>query len=126
MSGTIENGIIERTMLGYEDHGILIFSLTLKFAGTGQGFGGWCLDGVPRKQEPGAQREPTVFCGAAVAGLLRAVGVDSWEKLKGAHVRVRRDDDYGPIRAIGHIIEDKWFDPGAAFDAMRLAQGMKP
>ena len=37
----IENGKIESTNLGPEDHGILTFWLSLAFDGGGQGFGGY-------------------------------------------------------------------------------------
>jgi hypothetical protein len=118
----IENGRIDSTMLGYEDHGVLTFWLMLSFAGSGQGFGGWVLDGKPAERTARAERVASAACGVAVAGILRAVGVEKWENLKGAHVRVRRDGERGTISAIGHIIEDKWFDPKATFDAM-LAGG---
>lgn len=90
-----KNAIIESTMLGYEDHGILTYFLHLNYGGSGQGFGGYKL---------GAEYTTKV-----IEGILKAVGVEKWEDLKGKHVRVNILQ--GKIEAIGHIIEDKWFFP---------------
>jgi hypothetical protein len=71
-----ELGIIRRTMLGFEDHGLLSFWLELDFGGTGQGFGGYCLGGT--------------FTDACVRRILKAVGVEKWEDLVGKQVWVIR------------------------------------
>jgi hypothetical protein len=49
---------------------------------------------------------------------LRAITgpLDDWSKVAGSYVRVRRDGH--KILAIGHIVEDRWFD----FDAVIKAQ----
>ncbi len=73
-----ELGKIESTMLGFEDHGIMSFWLTLDFGGSGQGFGGYCLGGT--------------FTHDVLTGILEAVGVEKWEDLKGKPVWVRRED----------------------------------
>ena len=39
--GEIRNAVIQSTMLGYEDHGILTCFLHLDYSGAGQGFGGY-------------------------------------------------------------------------------------
>jgi hypothetical protein len=71
-----ETGRIESTMLGYEDHGILSFMLDINFGGSGQGFGGHALAGE--------------FTDTCVRGILKAVGVERWEQLKGRVVVARR------------------------------------
>lgn len=60
-----------------------------------QGFGGYSLGGDATTN--------------LLKKLLTAVGVEKWEDLKGKHVRVQTEN--GRIRAMGHIMEDKWFDP---------------
>ena len=94
----IENAIINSTHLGYEDHGTLTAMLTMTGDGWGQGFGGMTL----RPRDGNAMAE-------FVERTLKAVGVDRWEKLKGQHARIRRE--HGRIVAIGHIVEDRWFNP---------------
>lgn len=64
---------------------------------------------------PRGERTPTKYCGAAIAGILRTLGVDSWEKLPGCYCRVLRDRPRDKIAQIGHFIKDKWFDPTAIF-----------
>ena len=95
-----ENMRIKGTMLGREDHGILTAFLQLEGNGTGQGFGGWCLDSADR---------PNPAAGLWISRVLEVVGVAEWEELPGKYVRVVRDR--GLISGIGHIIEDRWFYP---------------
>lgn len=98
---TEQNGRIESTMLGIEDHGILTSFLYLQFAGSGQGFGGYTLTG-------GAMAY-------WMKRVLETVGVEKWEDLKGKHVRIRRKGFSDPIEALGHIVEEKWFYPRDEF-----------
>ena len=95
---TIENGRIESTFLGIEDHGILTFMIRIGFDGTSHGFGGYALDGGG----------PTNgFAAVSIRRLLEAIGVDSWEKLAGSFIRARRDDR-GQIESVGHIVNERW------------------
>lgn len=99
----ITNAKISSTMLGIEDHGIMTFSLMMDMGGTGQGFGGYALDG----NSGGKGHAKSIL---AVRKLLETVGVMRWEELKGQLVRIKKDSEWnGPIKAIGHIIDDKWF-----------------
>jgi hypothetical protein len=88
------NAKIDSTHLGYEDHGILTCWLHLSQDGSAQGFGGWSI-------QPNA--------GFWIKRILDTVGVDSWDKLPGKHVRV--DGTHRSIEGIGHIVSDKWFYP---------------
>lgn len=116
-----ENGIIESTQLGIEDHGSLSFYLHLKFDGTGQGFGGYCLDepyfdpNAPDLKsweiEKGGRfvrRRGHGFGADLILKILQTLEVNNWENLKGTNLRVRRGDSR--IQAIGHIYKDKWLD----------------
>lgn len=100
----VTNAKISSTMLGIEDHGIMTFSMMMDMGGTGQGFGGYSLDG--RAGEVGHSK--SIQC---IRKILETVGVMKWEDLNGKLVRIRKDSEWnGPIKAIGHIIDDKWFD----------------
>jgi hypothetical protein len=89
-----ENGKIESTHLGPEDHGIPTWWLMLTFRGSGQGFGGYDL---------------RVYGTGILMKILSVVGVEKWENLPNRHLRVRRNNE-GLIVAIGHIVEDRWLD----------------
>jgi len=105
----VENPQIESTMLGMEDHGILTFFLNLKFKGSGQGFGAYAMDSFDLVKK---RRIGSAFGTDCILQILDTVGVSKWEDLKDKYVRVKRDgDSWGSkIVAIGHIVEDKWFN----------------
>lgn len=93
----IENGRIDSTMLGMEDHDIFTSMIQIKCENVSQGFGGWCLD-TP--------------CGAEfIMRTLQIAEARNWESLKGKPIRVKRETTGGRIIAIGHYIDDKWFNP---------------
>lgn len=103
----IENMKIAGTMLGYEDHGILTFWLTLSGNGTGVGYGGYSLD----EYDPVAKRRVATGAGfEAVAALLRVLGVSKWEDVRGQFVRAETTGLGGAVKRIGHLIEDRWLD----------------
>jgi hypothetical protein len=90
---------IDRTFLGIEDHGILTAILHCFYGGSGQGVGGYALDGKPPGH--GEHRAPSSECGRWVSGVLRACGVDSWEKVAGRTVIVICDGEGFQARPIG-------------------------
>lgn len=102
MSAEIENGLIDSAFLGWEDHGCFACSIGIEFGCVHQAFGVYQLG-----NRTGGDDYGITF----LAKLMNAVGVNEWSKLKGTHVRVKRDKHGDLIRAIGHIIEDKWFEP---------------
>jgi hypothetical protein len=103
----IINGKIGSTMLGVEDHGIMSFFLHLEFDGSGQGFGGYALD---QWDETKKRRVGTAFGLECIQRILDTVGVEKWEDLKGKYIRVKKASWSSPITAIGHIIDNKWYD----------------
>lgn len=101
----VRNAVIEGTQLGFEDHGILTANLQLSYGGSGQSFGGYgfgCTTSELETQDG--------FGASFIATVLDMAGVDSWEKLKGRHIRVIQE--HTKVWAIGHILENKWFCPG--------------
>lgn len=113
----IKNARIKSTHLGREDHGIMTCYLHLEYEGAGQGFGGYALDN-PVKDEDGKflRREGRAYGMEFICAILRTLEVDSWEKLPGTHLRV--DADFHEIKAIGHIIKEKWFNPKVDLTAL--------
>lgn len=98
------NARIDSTMLGIEDHGIMTFSLGLSFNSCGQGFGGYALDGKAGK----VGHSKSIQC---IRKILETVDVMKWEQLQGKLIRIRKVSEFsGPIKEIGHIMEDKWFN----------------
>lgn len=102
---------VERTTLGYEDHGILTCFLHLSY-GTGgaQGAGGYALDEYDKTLE---RRVGTAYGCEFLIRLMRACGVDEWSKLKGRTVYAVRDGDGFGATVIG--IEPLPTEPGEAF-----------
>jgi hypothetical protein len=84
---------IESTFLGYEDHGILTAYIQLQGGSWGQSCGGMMFS-----WRPGGGPELFVDAGMAfVSGVLRACGVDNWEKLVGRTVFALRNRPYEKI-----------------------------
>jgi hypothetical protein len=96
------NARIISTHLGFEDHGMFTCMIICEGDGWGQEFGGYRLD--MRECDP-----PSNYGIEFLKAVLKTVGCDSWEKLVNKPVRLRRDR--GKIYAIGHLIEEKWFNP---------------
>lgn len=86
---------IERTFLGFEDHGILTGYLHVNYGGAGQGVGGYAIRSVAADY---------------IAWTLGACGVDNWEKLVGRTIYVLTDADR---RVVG--IEPLPTEPGQRF-----------
>lgn len=104
---TIQNALITNTFLGYENHGILTFSLGLDGDGCYVVYGHRALDEYSKKSD---KRVPVDRGLACIAEVLNVVGVKKWEDLKGKYVRVKMNCLGDRVTKIGHIIEDKWFD----------------
>lgn len=99
----IENATIESTFLGVQDHGILTWTVFLKFGSASQGYGGFALD---RWDAAAKVNIGLAFGSASIRAVLEAVGVSKWEDLVGKHVRT--EGNHGHIVKLGHIVEDRW------------------
>ena len=104
---------IKATSLGYEDHGIFTAYLTVDYAVGTQGVGGYALD---RYDKPNDRRIGTAYGHEWIIRVLRACGVDRWEKLVGRTIWVLQDESkpagFGN-KVIG--IENLETEPGERF-----------
>lgn len=89
---------IRKTFLGYEDHGMLTAILDVDYGSSSQGVGLYCIDAYDEETK---ERKPTIECGRWVQGILRACGVDSWEKVQGRTIIVMLDGDGWNAKPIG-------------------------
>ncbi len=108
------NAIIKSTRLSIEDHGMLSAWIYLDYGGSGQGFGGYALY-LPKEFKHHAKDIP--FAGHFIFRVLQIAGVTKWADLPDKTIRVRRE--HSKVHAIGHIIEDDWFDPTTDFAEMK-------
>lgn len=105
----IKNAIIKSVILTKEDHGLLTAFIDLDYGGSGQGFGGYNLY-VPKRKLKDAGN----YAGHFIWRVLEIAGVEKWEDLRGKPIRV--DGGHSGIKAIGHILEDEWFNPAEEFE----------
>jgi len=110
----IVNAKVQSTRLTIEDCGVLSAWLYLDYGGASQGFGGYTLDGKP--VDGSHDRTPWAGAGLFIRRCLEICNVDSWEKLPGASIRVRKDGSR--VHAIGHFLKDEWFDPEKDFSSL--------
>jgi len=101
-AGQIVNATIDKTLLGFEGHGIFTSFIYVDYGDGGhQGFGDYVLGGE--------------FGCEYLKKVLEVAGVESWEDLVGQNIRVKYGDEpagWGNrIAAIGHITRDIWLDP---------------
>ena len=109
----ILNAQIINVSLGYEDHGILTFGLSLNIAdGTCCTFGGYALD---EYDEETKKRYCPAYSMELITRIMKAVGVSRWEDLKGKYIRVVSNGRSSIIKKIGNLMKNEWFDIDAFF-----------
>lgn len=74
---------IDKTTLGYEDHGIMTVYLSVSWGGSGTSVGGYALD---QYDEDKKRRIGTAYGLEWVIQVLRVVGVSKWEDVQGKEV----------------------------------------
>lgn len=95
--------------------------VTANYGGACQGFGGYLLY-APKGWS--AHNNSGNFCGHFVYRCLQIAGVGDTSEMRGKAIRVRADN--GKIQAIGHIINDDWFDPESEFAALKATTNPVP
>jgi hypothetical protein len=108
-----QNAIITSATITNDDHGVLSAWVMLDYGGSGQGFGGWTLY-VPKSFRHHNNQQN--FAGHFIYRVMEIAGVNKWHDLVGKAVRVR--SSYSKVLAIGHILNDDWFDPTKDFQQM--------
>ena len=60
-----------------------------------------------------------------MSGVLKVLGLQWIDQLKGKIVRIKRDGDgfSGNIMAIGHPTKNQWYDPKEQFEKIRQLTG---
>lgn len=111
---SIENALITNVDLSMADHGCLTLAMTLEGGGWGVVYGGYCLG----KGYLGADDD--FFDGSAdgmeyLMRIMDTVGVEKFQDLKGKYVRVATKGWGDPVKIIGNIIKNKWFDAETFF-----------
>jgi len=110
----IENAVIKDVDLSMADHGCLTLAMTLDGGGWGVVYGGCCLG----KGYLGADDDFFSGSAAGMEYLIRimdTVGVERFQDLKGKYIRVATKGLGGPVKIIGNIIKDQWFDAETFF-----------
>jgi len=102
MSTEIKNAIITNTKL-CEDHRCLTAQIVIEGSGWGCAFGGYCLDHW--FSEVGEYASTGGY--GAIIELMKTVGVESWEALKGQYVRVEIEGNR--VVKIGNVLSDQWY-----------------
>lgn len=89
---------VSGTFLGVEDHGIMTAIIYLDYGGAGQGAGMYSFDAYnkPREGKPYApmydsDRVGTAYGTEWIRRILKAFGVDQWEKLVGRTIYAYAD-----------------------------------
>lgn len=106
MGERIVNAQITNVTLGYEDHGILTFGLTIKFGCSGCVYGGFALDNYDKSL---GRRIPTAKGFQCLTEIMKVVGVRNWEDLQDKYIRVVDSGIGSSLDKIGNLMEDKWF-----------------
>ena len=93
---------IRSTHLGYEDHGIFTAWLDVDYGGSGQGVGMYCLD-EPIHDDEGkfVGRVGTKGGMDFIIGIVKACGVETWEKVAGRTILVLTESDDWNAKVVG-------------------------
>ena len=110
----IENALITNVDLSMADHGCFTLVMTLEGDGWGVVYGGYCLG-------HGYLGADDDFFDGSAAGMeyliriMDTVDVKKFQDLKGKYIRVATKRWCDPVKIIGNIIKDKWFDAETFF-----------
>jgi len=109
----IKNAIITEAKIHNDEHGCLGSWLSLDYGNSsGQSFGGYALY-LPES----FKNHDKKFGGAGhwIWRIMEIAGVSEWSQLKGRTIRVKVEDSQSSITAIGHIVDENWFNPTEEF-----------
>src|SRR5579885_1190673 len=112
----LKNAIIESAEITSDSYGLLSAWVYLSYGCDGQGFGGYTLY-LPKSF---AHHKLESTAGHFIWRVMEVAGVTRWSQLKGKTIRVRAN--FRRVQAIGHIVNDDWFDPEADFAPLRKGE----
>lgn len=94
------------------DHGCMTLAMTMEGSGYGTVYGGYSLGHgyLGAKEFDGSEKSMPY-----IMNIMNVVGVERFNDMKGKYVRVAIKGLGSPVKIIGNIIEDKWFDPESFF-----------
>lgn len=110
------NAVIKSARITNDDHGLLSAWIDLDYGGSGQGFGGYALY-LPIDFTHHSDALQANHAGHFIWRVMAVAGVSEWNQFKGKTIRVKCE--HSKVHAIGHIVDDDWFDPTKDFEAMR-------
>lgn len=112
---TIQNAEITAVDLSTESYCCADLPITLNGNGWGVVYGGYVLGkgGTSYKID---EIEGSAQGMAAILTIMRVVGVDRLNDMKGKYVRVATKGWGDTVKIIGNIIKDEWFDYGTFFE----------
>ena len=115
METRIRNAIIENISLRISD-GVLTVWLHLKYGDkTEQSFGGYALY-LSKVYKHHTNKGD--LAGHFIYRCMEIADVENWKDIKGKSIRIEYEEGVGferKILAIGHIIENDWFNPSEDF-----------
>lgn len=123
MSAVVCNARIESAHLQFDRGVFLTVWLHLDFGdSTQQGFGGFVLGGNPyATMAANKHSEQPNLAGEFIGQVMAIAEVKRFDDLPGKIIRVRKEDKFAQISAIGHPTKDRWFNPSG-----QLPQMVKP
>jgi hypothetical protein len=103
----IENARITKADLSMADHGCFTLSIVLDGNSWGVVYGGYCLGhgylGANDFDGSAAGME-------SIMRIMDVVGVERFQDLQNKYVRVATKGWNGPVKIIGNVLKDQWFD----------------
>lgn len=120
----LRNAYIKNVSFGIKDYGFLSLALTLEGDGWGVNYMGpsigrkYYINGESIKDCNAANFEGYEGGAEAIVRILDVVDCPELESLKGKYIRaaIKKGE---PMKIIGNIIKDKWFDYKSFFDDMK-------
>ena len=102
----IKNAVITKATLTTEEHGLLTARINLDYGNNEfQLFGGYVLY-LPKSY---THHKLMSFAGHFIYRIMEVAGATKWSDLPGKTIRVKAD--FSRVEAIGHILNDDWFNP---------------
>lgn len=107
------NAKIVSVDLSMEDHACMTLRMDLEGDGWGVVYGGYSLG---RGYVGATTFESGEQSMEYIMRIMDVVGSDTFKGMEGMYVRVAEKGFSDPVKIIGNIVKDKWFDAGTFFE----------